>query len=69
MKLNQYSPSIKEKKLSIEQIRIIENNFKLKSVKVRQTLQSVNIPGDVEKVKKVLKENRYQSKMQRKIFT
>lgn len=68
MKLNQYSPSIKEKKLSIEQIRIIENNFKLKSVKVRQTLQSVNVPGDVEKVKKVLKENRYQSKMQRKIF-
>lgn len=69
MRLNRYAPSIKEKKLSIEQLRIIENNFNLKSVNVRQSLQSVNVTGDVEKVKKILKKNRYQINMQKKIFS
>lgn len=50
-KLVQIKPSSNELKLSIEQLRIIENNYVLKSIKVKKTLQSINVISDVEKVK------------------
>ena len=54
-KLVQIKPSPSELKLCIEQLRIIENNFILKSVKVHKTLQSINVKSDVSKVKQILK--------------
>ncbi len=57
-KLVQIKPSPSELKLCIEQLRIIENNFILKSVKVHKTLQSINVKSDVSKVKQLLKKNK-----------
>lgn len=61
-------PSNLEKNLKIEQLRILENNFNLKSIKVRKSLQSINIYSDISKVKYQLINNKYQNKIYKSLY-
>ncbi|PPR44958.1 MAG: 3-deoxy-manno-octulosonate cytidylyltransferase [Alphaproteobacteria bacterium MarineAlpha5_Bin11] len=58
--------TLNEKKYLIEQSRIVENNFKLKSVPIKVSLPSINEPGDEKIVLKVLKNNKKQNKLYKK---
>ena len=51
------------KKFLIEQFRIIDNNYKIKSVKVPIALPSINLKSDEIKVKSYLKKNKNQKKI------
>ena len=44
-----------EKKFLIEQFRIIDNNYRIKSIKVPIALPSINLKSDEIKVKNYLK--------------
>ena len=57
-----------EKKFLIEQFRIIDNNFKLKSIKVPISLPSINLKSDEIKVKNYLKKNKNQKKILKSIL-
>ena len=55
--------SSKEKIELIEQIRIVDNNYKLKSISITPTLPSVNEPEEVEIVNEYISENEEQKKL------
>ena len=55
--------SSKEKIELIEQIRIVDNNFKLKSISITPTLPSVNEPEEVEIVNEYISKNEEQKKL------
>lgn len=67
-KINNLKPSKKEKKLSIEQLRIIENNMKLKSIIVKVPLPSINEKKDLKQVNKMLNNDNKQKKIFNRIF-
>ena len=67
IQLKNTSPSQKELKESIEQFRIIENNFSLKSIEVDKSIPSVNEPGELDIVIKELEINKEQLNILRKI--
>lgn len=52
-----------EKKFMIEQFRIIDNNYRIKSIKVPIALPSINLKSDEIKVKNYLKKNKNQKKI------
>jgi len=68
LKLNCLSESKIEKAEFIEQMRIIENNFILKSVPVSPTLPSINEPQDVEIVLNYISKNIEQQEILKKIL-
>ena len=53
---------------SIEQMRLIENSYKVKSVLLDKQLPSINVPGDLKKVLTELKTNKEQHNTLNKIF-
>ena len=53
---------------SIEQMRLIENSYKVKSVLLDKQLPSINVPGDLKKVLTELKNNREQHNTLNKIL-
>lgn len=56
-----------ESKLSIEQFKFLDNYMKIKSVHIYKESQSVNLKTDIQKVKKILKNDIEQKKIFRKI--
>ena len=62
-KINSKSESKTEKKELIEQMRIIENGFKLISVPLTPTLASVNEPNEVKIVENYISQNIEQKKI------
>lgn len=65
VKLNQ---SKNEIKYSIEQFRLLDNHFTIKSVNVRKSLISINEKKDLELMKKDLIENKIQQKLLKRII-
>lgn len=62
-KLVKLGESINEKKFLIEQFRIIDNNYMIKSIKVPISLPSINLKSDEKKVRIFLKNNMTQKKI------
>ena len=52
-----------EKSESIEQLRILENDFNLFSVSVEPSLPSINVPGDKEIVHEHIRNSEIQVKL------
>lgn len=67
-KLVKLKQSQNEIKYSIEQFRLIDNYFKIRSVKVRKTLVSINEKKDLDLVKKELTNNTFQKQLLKKIL-
>ena len=59
--------SYNEKKLSIEQLRFLDNNYKIKAIQLSKSTQSVNYLSDVKKVIKVLNNDTVQNKIYNRI--
>jgi len=55
--------SFNEKKELIEQMRIIDNGYELKSISISPTLPSINEPNEVEIVKEYVLKDRYQQRI------
>ena len=53
---------------SIEQMRLIENSYKVKSILLDKPLPSINVPGDLKKVLTELKNNKEQHNTLNKIL-
>ena len=68
-KIKNFKPSSNEKKISIEQLRIIENQMGLKGVKVNVPLPSVNEFTDLKEVNRILNTDKSQKKIYQKIVT
>ena len=56
MDFNKLNSSCFEENESIEQMRIIENDYILKSVKLRYSYPSINEPSDLEELYKIIKD-------------
>lgn len=57
-----------EKLESIEQIRMISNNFSIRSIEIDDCLPSVNVPKDLDLVLKFMSENNEQQELLKYIF-
>ncbi len=67
-KYNQLKNTPRQKKESIEQLKILENNFKIKSCFLQSKYQSVNKKEDLEKVLEILDKDMIQKNILRKIL-
>jgi 3-deoxy-manno-octulosonate cytidylyltransferase (CMP-KDO synthetase) len=61
--INNLPPSIIEAQELIEQLRLIENGYPLQSVAMKESTQSVNEPGDVNRVFSALQESKEQQEL------
>ena len=61
------SISRNEKKQSIEQLRFLDNNFKIKAIQLSKSTQSVNYFSDVKKVINILNNDTVQNKIYNRI--
>lgn len=68
LKLMNLKPSKNEKKYKIEQLRIIDNKFLMKSFLIKGTSASVNFKKDLITIKKDLKNDKNQNKIFNKII-
>ena len=68
IKISKKPQSINEKKDLIEQMRVIDNGYKIKSILIKPTLPSVNEPNDLKIVKNYIKKNQNQKLLIKKIL-
>lgn len=68
LRLTALPPSIAEQAESIEQLRIIENGYKLQSIRVSPSLPSVNEPEEVEIVLEVIRRDEEQRAMLERVL-
>tara|TARA_B100000029_G_scaffold398514_1_gene397023 strand:+ start:185 stop:958 length:774 start_codon:yes stop_codon:yes gene_type:complete len=68
LKISKKPLSINEKKDLIEQMRIIDNGHKIKSILIKPTLPSVNEPDDLKIIHNYIKKNNNQKLIIKKIL-
>lgn len=63
LKYNKIKKTKKEILHSIEQFRLVENKYYLRSVFIKNILNSINVPGDIKRIEKQFVERSHQNKM------
>jgi 3-deoxy-manno-octulosonate cytidylyltransferase (CMP-KDO synthetase) len=63
LKYNKIKKTKKEILHSIEQFRLVENKYYLRSVFIKNILNSINVPGDIKRIEKQFAKRSHQNKM------